>query len=370
MSKNKDNHKYIAKIKVSNNKFRYFYDLSKYKSFLHKSKSKTDVKSNKKKSKIEKVLNKVISKMSTISKTTKNNVEKLFDKNGNKTLSEVKEKVDKGHKYIAKVKLSNNKYRYFYNKEEYESYLKGDLQAPSKFIQNENISLALERIRRLSVIEGKHSIDEDMSLINQKYDKTPYDYAYNTNCAYCTVAYDLRRRGFDVEAGPMQVSSNNLTKNDKGIEDTTIIPTTDNIRKWYPNAETINGKDLIKNVHEMMEITTPFPQASMITDKLPKEKKLPHPIRQSRALKEAEKKLISYGDGARGMFNVYWSAGGSGHSMAWEVQNGKVFVIDAQTNEKDKLTYYGGCIEDDFEIIRTDNVSPSPNLLKIIRNRQ
>ena len=32
--------------------------------------------------------------------------------------------VKKDHKYIARVELSNGKYRYFYDKEEYQNYLK------------------------------------------------------------------------------------------------------------------------------------------------------------------------------------------------------------------------------------------------------
>jgi hypothetical protein len=49
---------------------------------------------------------------------------------------------------------------------------------------------------------------EDMEKINEEYD--PYDDSRSMNCGNCSAAYELRRRGYDVEAKEYDEDYNGL----------------------------------------------------------------------------------------------------------------------------------------------------------------
>jgi len=52
-------------------------------------------------------------------------------------------------------------------------------------------------------IAGEHSVQQDLADTNPNFE-TGLD-GYTLNCANCTVAYEMRRRGFDVEARPQNL---------------------------------------------------------------------------------------------------------------------------------------------------------------------
>lgn len=52
---------------------------------------------------------------------------------------------------------------------------------------------------QIPLIQGEHTADDDMRIINNSGDF--YKAGRSQNCALCSVAYDLRRRGYDVVAG-------------------------------------------------------------------------------------------------------------------------------------------------------------------------
>ena len=131
------------------------------------------------------------------------------------------------------------------------------------------------------------TMEQDLKRVNPLY----YNFDRNTksNCMLCTSTYDLRRRGFDVEA----------KKASFGYKPTDIL-------KWYPNAKinTISGIDE----------RTKKPSNRAMIDNLTKE-------------------LTSQGEGARGNIMVRWQKCNSGHSMVYEIQNGKLMILDAQVNK-------------------------------------
>jgi hypothetical protein len=49
-------------------------------------------------------------------------------------------------------------------------------------------------------IEGEHSLQQDLAAVNPNLGTGKPEYALN--CGDCIVAYEMRRRGFDVEAMP------------------------------------------------------------------------------------------------------------------------------------------------------------------------
>lgn len=108
---------------------------------------------------------------------------------------------------------------------------------------------------------------------------------WGKNCQRCVVAYELRRRGFDVTAAMR------LARNDK---------VADNWDKLFLDYDFVDiGKNISKN----------------------------NPVDAVRAL---ENELISYGEGSRSVIDVAWQNGGL-HVFIAEVRGGKVVYVDPQT---------------------------------------
>jgi len=163
-------------------------------------------------------------------------------------------------------------------------------------------------------IQGEHSIEDDMAAVNPRYNNGVVPGTSN-NCGLCAFTYDLRRRGMDVTA----LSSETGNYADKIAE------------SLYNGAK----------VDRM--------NARNFTDLFAK----------------AEEK---YPEGARGEIAVYGPF--YGHSMAWEIHNGKLEVIDAQRNVKvtpRELTELGFDSKAEFtHFIRTDNLDVNPDGINLV----
>lgn len=155
-----------------------------------------------------------------------------------------------------------------------------------KKIVDSNRSKSTERDKESGLLlkHSDMSKREDMFMVNPEYKN--FDANTKNNCMLCTTAYDLRRRGYDVSA--------NKASWGYDAEDAT---------RWYKNAE----------VKEAAERTR-FDEATT-----------------KKYLNDTVKALESQGEGARGNLMVQWISGG-GHSIAYEVENGKVVLYDCQTN--------------------------------------
>lgn len=357
MSKARKKHKYIARVLGKNNKYRYFYVQSEYEAYLagvQKGKFSSDYKISdserqdiKNTKKLEKqygdqvyrsadeyeaqivkdsvtksvlaVLKKTASKFSKSGKSPKlsNNILDIpsasLKKDGSKegklkrvksNKNKVTTKPLKGHKYIAKVKISDGTYRYFYDQDEYDAYLR-------KKEYQKNSPSFMDEFKKTPVTEtseealAKINPHVDWSYSQYKYyndlpdeqvkklkdsgkvsQKTVGDtQAYDMNCMNCTTAYELRRRGYDVEAGAWRASNTQYAS----------------LENWY---EGVKVKEVKKTNNLIKAIQSDNPP------------------------------------GSRGNLMVQWSNGG-GHSMAYEVDSkGKVHILDPQTNsvvDEDKL---------------------------------
>lgn len=127
-------------------------------------------------------------------------------------------------------------------------------------------------------IEGEHSESEDMAAVNPRFKYMEPEYL--SNCFLCTTAYDLRRRGYDVQA-----NATKLGRNDSDIA-------------TYYNLDPKKDIKVHKNYSDMY------------------------------------KELESQPDGARGNICADVGPWHSRHSMAWEKQGDNVVIIDAQSNNK------------------------------------
>lgn len=114
---------------------------------------------------------------------------------------------------------------------------------------------------------------------------------FNMNCARCTAAYDLRKRGYDVTAGAVR-------------RGTSLF----DIQYWYQDPSTGLPRSFSRIV----------PPNTLNLD-----------TRES--YEDAVKNVLeSFGDGARGHFVGEYSGKNMAHDMIWEIRNGEVCFMDAQ----------------------------------------
>ena len=139
----------------------------------------------------------------------------------------------------------------------------------------------------------------------------------NTNCAYCSIAYDLKRRGIDVKAGH---------NTDGGMTLNSISEIYGKTYEDFKQLELNSGN-------------------SNIIDVLSKEP-----------------------NGSRGVFVMQTGYGifGAGHAVAYEVMDGKAHIIDCQTNKMYNnnataaglVNMFSGSLDASAscKILRTDNI--------------
>lgn len=252
-------------------------------------------------------------------------------------------KAEREHKYVAKIKI-NDKWRYFYDEDEYRTYMerKSYIQNEPEFMQDipklkepetaeeaaanvnphykfsydkymdkDNASKLGERNQGVQK-DGKYYIDQKAS--NEAGDRN----AFTMNCFRCTQTYELRRRGYDVEA----TAQKNASKNGSQY--------TDDLSKIYKNPK-INhykAKDLKSGT-------------------------------------DLENAIKSQGSkSSRGCLDVYWTLGG-GHSVAYEIdKKGKVKILDTQTGKSYTANQFYKLGIREAQVCRTDNLALREDVLK------
>lgn len=330
--------------------------------------SKTSVKSidklsGKGKKSIDKFLEKngkaIVRKTKNSAEKGKKSVEKLIEKSSKTVSKNVKETVEKGKKAVDKV-LKKNKDTSFGDvkdiaekgKKIVAALMGGKIgsmiyKAVSKIPDIKKAFMTMEDYKKAAAKNIKEakppkslkdmdkkdqptSKDEDQEAVNPYYKSK--DYAYTNNCAYCTAAYDLRQRGYDVEAMPIDKQQANTAKE---------------IMSWYEDAD-------LETLDEVIE--------RQAKDKAGKS------VTHAEAAKHIEEDMKRHGEGARGHLMLYWSQGG-GHDVVWEVENNEVVVRDCQTNETMKIyDYLQYC--DNVAYFRTDNLEVNEKVLKTVQNRK
>jgi hypothetical protein len=164
----------------------------------------------------------------------------------------------------------------------------------------------------LKRIVGELTDKENVKAANPKYKTKAY--IYQNNCGNSTVAYELRRQGYDVEAKP-------------GI-----------------------GMD-VKDLAGMFEgavikMATSLPMVSIT---------------------EIERDLLAMGDGASGAIWGTWKVGYS-HLFSFKVLCRKVIFGDGQKGVL-SVNYLPKMELPSVGYIRLDNTKPNANVLKAVKNR-
>lgn len=137
------------------------------------------------------------------------------------------------------------------------------------------------------MIKGKHAMDDDIKAVNPMYDQSVPGTV--TNCVLCSVTYDLRRRGYDVTSKTCETG--------------------------------IYGDRLLSDIYGKHDVDTHDHVGGNFA------------LLENSILKK-------YPEGSRGAMTIRLKPyyGGMSHSMAFEVKNGKVIVVDAQSGKKYDLS--------------------------------
>lgn len=353
----REDHKYVARVEIDNPKYkyRYFYTNPSYQAYLR---SKNKVQTTKpvvnqpaeppKSSNLfDNLLSSVTNIANNIIDTGRDYVEN-FIKPSSETVVSAKSSVLTGEKAtigaidnISKDSIDKDpNYTSDFSrsvKSLVSNVIKGFLGKDAKAYDK------IDEWDDLPKTTEKYTDEEDQAVINPDYN--PDEYEYSMNCAYCTAAYELRQRGYDVEAAPV----NRFTAN-----------TLDEIRSWYIGEEVVNF-----NCLDSDPSTWDYSTTEELYEKY-------YEARDAAVTKVTDQ-MKECGEGARGQFLVWWYSadgyGAGGHSMVWEVTNGEVIIRDAQTNQIYDL---GNDIFDyatDGHFFRTDNLELDDDILKAVRQR-
>lgn len=347
--------KYIKREKIKG-KWRYYYKAVK--KDIKSAFNKVDKKISKKVNVGKNVVSKRLSSITDLASGKKKSVKEA--------IKSAKKRV---FKYIAKVPVGDT-YRYFYSTEAYQAYIRGKNAVEEKLSKHINatpsdtaqanaknfvlksmlsgfgnsvykvaapalVAMQVElttpdSFSDLKKTDKKQSSDDHVEAVNPKYKKTTYD--YSMNCSFCTAAYDLRKRGYDVEANPISQ-----------VEAYTV----DDVCSWYKGAKSVSKTDVEFEYQK---------QSKGKPGETPSKAEM------------LNKSLKSHGEGARGHLALYW-VGGGGHDIIWEVEGGEVVYRDCQTGENMKnLEYLNYSYSYDY--VRTDNLEPTEEVLRTVRNRK
>lgn len=171
--------------------------------------------------------------------------------------------------------------------------------------------------------------EEDMACVNPAYNDRKA--RARTNCMSCSTAYELRRRGYDVAA------IKDFKKGGLGAEV---------LKEWFPG-------------HKATEV---LPRAEGFRERM-KVNSLAENGRNKELATKTISALTSQGEGARGNLMLVFSNYG-GHSVAYEIKNGKVLIRDCQQNVTfDNADQILRCCMH-AQYLRTDNIDFDPVKIK------
>lgn len=174
----------------------------------------------------------------------------------------------------------------------------------------------------LPKLQHKESMTESVKKANPLFGS----WGHGDNCTRCSTALELRARGFDVEATPMESGQHSMA-----------------IANAFKNARVRGGMYDSLSDKQYKALSKILSDTSLNeterTNALAKHL-LTHPatmIKMNKGAK-AQSNFADYvakcPDGARGNFMGVNKATGGGHSMFWTKENGKLAIYDGQSGEK------------------------------------
>lgn len=165
--------------------------------------------------------------------------------------------------------------------------------------------------------DGQYSEKQDLAAVNPGFKN--FNSNTKNNCMLCTTTYDMRKRGYDVTA---QLDSEGYNFGD--------------LKRWYPKAK-------------FEKSTRINPDGSV--------------MKRKEYIQNTINMIEKQGNGARGNLMVWFKTGwdgtgGGGHSMVYEVQNGKMIIKDGQTGKVYKNPNKILSMTDASSFARLDSIEP------------
>lgn len=200
----------------------------------------------------------------------------------------------------------------------------------------ESLSVVMTGNKNAGVIKSDNvkfakSIKADVQAINGGRKGHEYGFNRQENCAFCSISYELRRRGHDVRA------QESLT----------------GVQTALTNKNGAFGK-VIPNFSKISKESREFAKRSSGSEKM-----LSIGMNK-KEYNEMTETLIKDGEGARGFISIKWKDGYGGHIFNYEVNGGKLYFIDAQSGEIKKAdnSYFNNVFRNGNNIatLRMDNV--------------
>lgn len=205
-----------------------------------------------------------------------------------------------------------------------------------------------------------HGIVQDVETTNPLAALRSEDYL--TNCAHCSATFDIKRRGYDVQAGKASMTNQ----------------TADQIDQYFLNAQ-------VSNVLPTGGSRAPADLSHWgINDFLTaQDKARTTPEFALKRLQNAQidntvRQIEAFGPNARGHMSLGWASGGN-HSIAWMTDaNGKAKFYDTQINnllkpeqiaDRGAHGWYANHMRENInpympvKLTRTDNATPNWNKL-------
>lgn len=193
--------------------------------------------------------------------------------------------------------------------------------------------------------DEKGTIENDANLVN-----TMDAPGKENNCTNCTMAYELRRRGYDVVANPTLNSVGRFRDDHAKMFNTEYI----DAKFDHIDDEKVQEK-FLKNNKELEGREYNAEKAAGVA-----------------AYKSLMSELGAYENGARGSLGVTFQFGG-GHVLNWEKQNGKVHLIDSQDRTANPKEWFekADIYASNVSYFRTDNATIDVNSVgEYVSNRK
>lgn len=174
----------------------------------------------------------------------------------------------------------------------------------NRFIHGEKLSYKKDKTLANKKMSEKDIMTKVVKNVNPDYPKV----GTNTNCRRCTMTYEMRRRGYDVQATKtLQATGQTGYSLNKAVG-------------LKSNFRTLGETKVLKNAHPVKTL--------FVRDKNLTPESAPNAI--FKALKNQPNR-------SRGEVSLMWEMGG-GHSIAYEIMNGKPVLFDTQSGKSFKTT--------------------------------
>lgn len=143
--------------------------------------------------------------------------------------------------------------------------------------------------------------DEDMERVNPGY--TNWDQNTKNNCTLCTMAFELRRRGYDVQAN----------KATEGYDAEALV------KDWFTGSKPKSVDGSISD--------------SEVYDNYINGKRMDR-AQKTKMINNTIESIEKQPNGSRGMLSVTWDGVTFGHAMSYANEDGKLVIYDTQANQK------------------------------------